>query len=103
MFAAAAVLGGFAVFIELWIALIHLPIVIWSAAINFAGKTCPLTPMEKRFRAAGGGVAYEGGFIQHYIGGVVYPKGMPRRLEITAGVSVLAWNAALYTVILLLR
>jgi hypothetical protein len=27
---------------------------------------------------------------------VVYPQGMPRRLELVAGVSIVLWNAAVY-------
>jgi hypothetical protein len=46
---------------------------------------------------------YRGGFLQHYIGGLVYPRGMPRRLELVAGVSVLVGNSIVYSVVLLLR
>ncbi|MCI0438802.1 MAG: DUF2784 domain-containing protein [Chloroflexi bacterium] len=95
-FAATSVFGGFGVLFSRGWALIHLPTVIWSSAINLVGWTCPLTPVEKRFREAAGGVSYQGGFIQHYIGQLVYPKAMPRKLELTAGVSVLVWNALVY-------
>lgn len=75
---------------------IHLPIVIWSSVVNLAGWTCPLTPLENRLRATSGGEAYEGGFVHHYLGPLVYPQGMPRRMELIAGVSILLWNAVLY-------
>jgi len=72
------------------------PIVIWSSIVNLAGWTCPLTPLENRFRAAANGTGYEGGFVQHYIGPLVYPRGMPRRLELIAGVTIVLWNGVLY-------
>src|SRR5512137_1185141 len=87
-----AVFGGFGLLLSprwIWI---HAPIVVWSSVVNLAGWTCPLTPLENRLRAAAGRSGYEGGFIQHYIGPIVYPQGMPRRLELTAGVSVALWN-----------
>jgi hypothetical protein len=91
-----AVFGGFGVLFNARWAWFHVPIVIWSSVVNLAGWTCPLTPLENRFRAAATGTGYEGGFIQHYIGSVVYPRGMPRRLELIAGVSVAVWNALVY-------
>lgn len=77
----------------------HLPVVIWSSAVNLAGWTCPLTPLENRFRVAAAGQGYEGGFVQHYVGSLVYPGGMPRRFELIAGVAIVVWNALLYGVL----
>lgn len=91
-----AVFGGFGVLISRQWAWIHVPIVAWSSIVNLAGWTCPLTPLENRFRAAANQGGYEGGFVQHYIGPIVYPQGMPRRLELVAGVSIAVWNAVLY-------
>jgi hypothetical protein len=64
------------------------------------GWTCPLTPLEKKLRTRAGQEGYAGGFIQHYVGRAVYPRGMPRRMELTAGISVLAGNAIVYACIL---
>jgi hypothetical protein len=95
-FVLLAVFGGFGLLVDLRWAWIHLPVVIWSSVVNLAGWTCPLTPLEKRLRAAADGAGYEGGFVEHYIGPLVYPRGMPRRLELVAGVTIVAWNAVLY-------
>ncbi len=95
-FVLLAVFGGFGVLIDPVWAWVHVPIVIWSAVVNLADWTCPLTPLENRFRAAAKQTGFEGGFVQHYIGRLVYPLGMPRRLELIAGVAVLSWNAAVY-------
>lgn len=91
-----AVFGAFGVLADPRWAWIHLPVVAWSSVVNLAGWTCPLTPLENRLRAAAHDDGYDGGFVQHYIGSVVYPQGMPRRLELVAGVSVVVWNALLY-------
>jgi hypothetical protein len=90
-----AVFGGFGVLVDPRWAWVHVPIVVWSSVVNLAGWTCPLTPLENRFRAAAG-MGYEGGFVQHYIGPLVYPRGMPRQLELVAGVAIALWNGVLY-------
>lgn len=61
--------------------------------------TCPLTPLEQELRRRASLVDYDGGFVAHYIGPLVYPSGMPRRLELTAAVSITVWNALVYSVI----
>ena len=101
-FAAFAVFGSVLVFFNLGWAWLHIPAVLWSALVNLKGWTCPLTPLEKRLRALAGQSGYTGGFIQHYVGQAVYPRGMPRRLELVAGVSVLAGNAVVYAFLLTL-
>lgn len=78
---------------------LHLPAVLWSSVVNLAGWTCPLTPLEQDYRRRVGD-AYEGGFVQHYVGSLVYPKGMPRQMELIAGVSILIWNVLVYLAIL---
>lgn len=99
-FAAFAVFGGLLLFDDLRWAWLHLPTVLWSSIVNLMGWTCPLTPLEKTLRTRAGQAGHEGGFIQHYVGRAVYPRGMPRRMELIAGVSVLAGNALVYAGVL---
>ena len=73
----------------------HLVVVAWSSVVNLASWTCPLTPLEQSFRARVG-EAYQGGFVQHYVGSLVYPRGMPRQMELIAGFSIVIWNALVY-------
>jgi hypothetical protein len=54
----------------LWL---HTPVVALAVAIVGIGFTCPLTPLEKLLRRRAGGETYDGGFIDHYLSGVVYP------------------------------
>jgi hypothetical protein len=77
---------------------VHVPAVLWSSVVNLASWTCPLTTLEQDSRSRVG-PAYQGGFIQHYVGSLVYPNGMPRRLELIAGGSILVWNALVYAVL----
>lgn len=95
-FVLIAVFGAVGVLINSNWAWVHLPIVVWSSVVNLASWTCPLTPLENRFRAAASGSGYAGGFVEHYIGPLVYPGGMPRRLELVAGIAIVLWNLVLY-------
>lgn len=98
-----AVLGGFLGIIDIRWLWLHAPAVIWSAVVNLAGWTCPLTPLEQALRRRASVEGYEGGFIQHYIAPLVYPGGMPRRLELTAAVSITVWNVMVYVVVFFVR
>ncbi|MBV9454283.1 MAG: DUF2784 domain-containing protein [Rubrobacter sp.] len=102
-FVVFSVLGGFLVLWKRWIAWLHVPSVLWSSFVNLFSRVCPLTPLENRFRHLAGQAGYEGGFIQHYIAPLIYPGGMPRRLELTAGFPVLIWNAFVYALVVALR
>jgi len=95
-----AVFGGFAILLEPGVALAHLPVVAWSSIVNLAHWTCPLTPLEQWLRRHAGQSSFEGGWIQHYLDPVVRPLGMPRRLEMVAGISIVVWNVAVYGVIM---
>ena len=97
-----AVFGVLAVFLFPPLAWIHVPAVAWSSLVNLAGWICPLTPWEQRLRKRAGQAGYAGGFVQHYVGRAVYPRGMPRQMELVAGVSILAWNALAYGLLFLL-
>jgi len=96
LFALFAVFGGFLVLLDWRVMFAHIPAVVWSSVVNLANWTCPLTPLEKRLRRQAGQAAYEGGWTQHYLEPVVRPLGMPRRLELIAGVSVVVWNVIVY-------
>ena len=90
------VLGAFLVLRRRKLMWVHLPVVIWGALIEFAGWICPLTPLENWLRARGGDRGYSGGFIDHYLGALIYPEGLTRELQWFLGVFVLAINAAIY-------
>ena len=90
------VFGGLLALRWRWTAILHIPALIWGALIEFMGWPCPLTPVEKRFRRLGGEAGYEGGFIDHYIGSVLYPGDLGREIQIGLGMALLAFNALVY-------
>ena len=99
VFVAFAVFGGVLVYFDRTWAWLHVPAVLWSLIVNLVSWTCPLTPLEKSLRAQAGQAEYSGGFVQHYVGRMVYPLGMPRQMELIAGVSILVWNALVYALV----
>lgn len=60
---------------------------------------CPLTPLEVSLRRAAGQAGYEGGFIAHYVGALVYPQGLTRADQIALGIAVVLLNAAAYALV----
>lgn len=88
--------GGFLVLRRGWVAWLHVPAVVWGAAIEFRNGVCPLTPLEKFFRVRGGQTAYEQGFIENYLLPIVYPAGMTREIQLALGIGALALNLAVY-------
>lgn len=52
----------------------HLPAVVWGVVSITAGLACPLTPLEQQLRRSAGEQGYAGGFVDHYIEGVIYPE-----------------------------
>jgi hypothetical protein len=91
-----AVLGGLLVLRHPRFIWLHLPAAAWGVLIEFAGWICPLTPLENSLRAQGGERGYSGGFIDHYLGALIYPEGLTRELQWLLGAFVLAVNAAIY-------
>ena len=88
--------GGLLVLWRPRLAWIHLPVVLWCTVVNVASWTCPLTPAENLLRNLAGDAGYQGTFIEQYIAPIVYPGGMTRELEWTAGVSLPVWNVLIY-------
>ena len=75
---------------------IHLPAAAWGALISFAGWVCPLTPLEKWLRREGGLAGYDGGFVEHYILPVLYPRALTRDVQIILGAIVILLNLLVY-------
>jgi hypothetical protein len=95
-FIAFVVLGGLLVLKWGRVAILHIPCALWGVLIILNGWGCPLTPLERHFREAAGGVGYTGGFIDHYVMPLIYPAGMTRGIQISLGVIVLVVNLCVY-------
>ena len=83
-----------------WVAWPQLAALAYGAAIQAVGFVCPLTPLEKSLRRAGGDVVYEGGFIGHYITPVLYPGELTMTVKLGLVIAVAAANVAAYTWVL---
>ena len=94
------VAGGLLVFKWRWIALLHLPAVVWGVLLEFFGWMCPLTPLELELRVAGGQSGYSGGFVEHYIEPVLYSVDSDMAIQITVGSLVILINLAVYGMLL---
>jgi hypothetical protein len=88
--------GGFLVVKWRWLCLLHLPAVVWGAAIEFQGWVCPLTPLEHRLRQAAGERGYDGGFIEHYLIPVIYPQALTADIQMALGGLVIVINLIAY-------
>ncbi len=95
-FIVLVVLGGLLVLRWPRLIWLHVPVVLWGAAIEFIGFVCPLTPLEVWLRERGGEAAFEGDFIEHYITALIYPEGLTRGLQILLGVLALLPNVVIY-------
>jgi len=92
--------GGLAVLRWPRLAWLHLPAAAWAALIEFGGWICPLTPLEVALRRRGGDAGFEGGFIEHYLGAIVYPQGLTRTHQVLMGVAVVLVNSLAYALVL---
>lgn len=91
--------GGLLVLKWRWLVWLHIPAVIWGALISFMGWVCPLTPLENMLRKATGDGVYITGFVERYLGSVIYPSGFSREMFIAMGVIVIVINVVVYSVI----
>ena len=95
------VIGGPLSWRFVWIALLHIPVAAWVAAVFIMDWTCPLTPLENRLRRAAGEEGYAGGFVAHYLMPFVArpkEKGSTRQEEIVLGVVFAVVSIAVHAV-----
>ena len=93
------VAGGFLILWKPALIWLHLPVVLYGAAIDIVGWICPLTPLENRLRALAGESGYEGGFIDHYFQLILYPADW-ERIRVLLGIGVVLVNLAAYGLVL---
>ena len=95
-FIAFVIVGGVLVWRWPRIAYVHIAVAAWGTWVMVSGTICPLTPLENELRVAAGLAGYEGGFIDHYVTGVIYPAGLTRPVQIALGAGVVGYNALVY-------
>jgi len=99
LFIAFVVCGALLVARWRWLLTVHLVSMLWGAAVELAGWTCPLTPLENWARVSAGAAGYDGGFIDHYLVPIIYPEALTREIQVVLGALVLLINGIIYTVI----
>lgn len=100
LFIAWAAFGALAVWRWPRLLVLHLPALAWGVWIEISGGICPLTPLENSLRRAAGQSGYSGGFIDHYLGGLIYPAGLTREAQWAVASVLLAINVVLYGVMI---
>jgi hypothetical protein len=88
--------GGLLAIWKPWIFWLHLPAAVWGMLIEFIGWTCPLTPLENRFRKLSGEGGYQGGFIDYYLLPLIYPESLTIKAQYVLGSLVLIVNTLIY-------
>ncbi|NTW78155.1 MAG: DUF2784 domain-containing protein [Syntrophaceae bacterium] len=99
LFILFVVAGGILVLHRPRLAILHLPAVIWGAAVELCGWICPLTPLENYFRRLAGGAGYSGGFIEHYLIPLIYPENLTIGMQYVLGALVVVVNLIFYFII----
>ena len=95
-FVAFVVLGGLLVVRWRRVAWVHASALIWGVLIEFAGWTCPLTPIENYLRRRSGSSIYQADFIEHYVLPLLYPAHLTREGQIWLGAFAIIINMLVY-------
>ncbi len=95
-FIAWATLGALAVW--RWPVLVwaHLPALAWGVWIEASAGICPLTPLENGLRLRAGQQGYAGGFVEHYLGALIYPQGLTPAAQGRIALALALINLLLY-------
>ena len=88
--------GGLLCLLRPAMAWIHLPAVCWGIWVEWAARTCPLTPLENHFRRLASEQGFAGGFVEHYLVPIIYPGGMDSALQWLLGAVVIIVNLLVY-------
>ena len=94
-FVAFVSVGVLAVLLWPRLALLHVPCLMYGAAIELIGWICPLTPLEQDLRWLAGQEGYAGAFIEHYVGRLLYP-GDWDKIRVWLGLGLVAFNLVVY-------
>ena len=72
-FLAYLLVGGFVAWRWRWTIVPHVLAAVWATLIIVTRVPCPLTALQNNFRERAGQRPVAGGFIEHYVRGVLYP------------------------------
>ena len=99
LFILFVVAGGILVLRRPRLAILHLPAVIWGAAVELCSWICPLTPLENYFRGLSGSTGYSGDFVEHYLIPLIYPENLTIGTQYILGGMVVIVNLIFYLIV----
>jgi hypothetical protein len=99
-FTTFVIFGGFLTWRWRWVVFAHLPALAWGCWVELSHTICPLTPLENYLRHRGGEAGYQGGFLAHYLGGILYPLHLTAHMQWLLAGALLAVNLGAYAVFL---
>ncbi len=82
------------------VALLQIPAAVWGVLVELNGWPCPLTPLEYRLRALGGGSVSGGDFVGRYLLPIIYPESLTPTIQIVLGILVVGLNIVAYAFVL---
>jgi hypothetical protein len=94
-----AIFGGLLVLLRFNVIWLHVPALVWGAAIVGLGAICPLTPLENTLRDMAGQQAYTGGFLEHYLLLAIYPPGLTREVQVLLATGLIILNVIIYILV----
>lgn len=74
---------------------LHVPAVAWAIGSVGVGYECPLTGLEKWLQRLSGDDPYQGGFVDRYVEGVIYPEELTPLLRALTTMLIVAGYVAL--------
>ena len=74
---------------------VHVLSLLYSIVIETAPWPCPLTLLEQWAQQRAGMVPYQGDFLTHYLGAIIYPD-VPYWVLVPVAVAVCALNLGIY-------
>ena len=95
-FTTFVIFGGFLTWRWPRLAWLQLPALAWGCWVELSSSVCPLTPLENSLRQRGGEQGYTGGFLAHYLGGVLYPVGLTPHIQWILAALLVAINLVAY-------
>jgi len=98
-FIAWATLGALAVWRWPPLVWVHLPALAWGIWVEAMAGLCPLTPLEMLLRIRAGQGSYEGSFIDHHLGALIYPQGLTPQAQWRIALLLGGFNLVLYGLI----
>jgi hypothetical protein len=94
-----ATLGALAVWRWPRLVWAHLPALAWGVWIEASAGICPLTPLENSLRLRAGQRGYDGSFIDHHLGALIYPQGLTPAAQWRIAMGLAAFNLVIYGLI----